>query len=34
MPTICVDIQDMLSQATGPDAGHWCGMLVQHTGAG
>lgn len=34
MPTICVDIQDMLSQATGPDAAHWCRMMVRHTGAG
>ena len=34
MPTICVDIQDMLSQATGPDAAHWHGIPVRHTGAG
>ena len=33
MPTICVDIQDMLSQATGPDAALWHGMLVRDDGA-
>lgn len=33
MPTICVDIQDMLSQATGPDAAHWHGMMARDTGA-
>ena len=32
MPTICVDIQDMLSQATGPDAAHWHGMMARDTG--